>query len=71
MTDEEKPIVKQGPPQFIPKLIGKKVTMRLVSGNQPITGTIKTHNPYEILLQTAKGEIIEDSEKPHLIDIFK
>lgn len=58
MTDEEKPIVKQGQPQFIPKLIGKKVMIRLVSGGQPITGTIKTHNPYEILFQTAKGETI-------------
>jgi sRNA-binding regulator protein Hfq len=49
---------KQGPPQFIPKLIGKKVTIRLLSGGQPITGTIMAHNPYEILFETAKGEII-------------
>jgi sRNA-binding regulator protein Hfq len=55
---EEKPIAKQGPPQFIPKLIGKKVTIRLLSNGQPIIGTIKAHNPYEILVQTAKGDII-------------
>ena len=36
MTDE----AKQGPPQFIPKLKGKKVIIRLVSGDQPVTGTV-------------------------------
>ncbi len=55
---EEKMIAKQGPPQFIPKLIGKRVTMRLLSGGQPIIGIIKGYNPYEILLETAKGEIV-------------
>jgi sRNA-binding regulator protein Hfq len=56
---EEKTIAKQEPPQFIPKLIdSKKVTIRLLSNGQPIIGTIKAHNPYEILVQTAKGEII-------------
>jgi host factor-I protein len=55
---EEKPIAKQGPPQFIPKLLGKKVTIRLLSGGQPITGTIKAYNAYEIMLQTAKGDVL-------------
>jgi len=58
MSEEEKPVVRQGPPQFIPKLIGKKAMIRLVSGGQPITGIMKAHNPYEILLQTAKGDIL-------------
>ena len=43
---------------FIPKLKGKKVTIRLVSGGQPVTGTIEGYNPYEILLQTAKGQLL-------------
>jgi RNA chaperone Hfq len=43
---------------FIPDLKGKKVTIRLVSGGQPVTGTIEGHNPYEILLQTAKGQLL-------------
>jgi len=43
---------------FIPDLKGKKVTIRLVSGGQPVTGTIEGYNPYEILLQTAKGQIL-------------
>ncbi len=58
MTEEEKHAIRQGPPQFIPRLIGKKVVMRLLSGGQPVTGIIKAHNPYEILLETPKGEII-------------
>jgi hypothetical protein len=44
MIEEEKPTAtKPAPwhpsPQFIPKLKGKKTTIRLVSGGQPITGT--------------------------------
>jgi RNA chaperone Hfq len=50
--------VKQGPPQFIPKLRGKKVIIRLVSGGQPVTGTIEGYNPYEILIQTVKGQVL-------------
>jgi RNA chaperone Hfq len=49
---------KQGPLQFIPKLKGKKVIIRLVSGGQPVTGTIEGYNPYEILLLTAKGQLL-------------
>ena len=58
MNEEEKTTTKQGPPQFIPKLKGKKVVIRLVSGGQPVTGTIEGYNPYEILLQTAKGQLL-------------
>jgi RNA chaperone Hfq len=58
MNEEEKTTTKQGPPQFIPKLKGKKVIIRLVSGGQPVTGTIEGYNPYEILLQTAKGQLL-------------
>ena len=54
MTDE----AKQDPPQFIPKLKGKKVIIRLVSGGQPVTGTIEGYNSYEILIQTAKGQLL-------------
>jgi len=49
---------KQVPPQFIPKLKGKKVIIRLTSGGQPITGTLERYNPYEILIQTVKGPIL-------------
>jgi RNA chaperone Hfq len=62
MTEEKatttKPVPKQTDPQFIPKLKGKKVTIRLVSGGQPITGILEGYNPYEILIQTAKGQFL-------------
>ncbi|OPY55342.1 MAG: hypothetical protein A4E49_00462 [Methanosaeta sp. PtaU1.Bin112] len=53
-----KPAPRQTGPQFIPKLKGKKVTIRLASGGQPITGTLDRYNPYEILIQTVKGPIL-------------
>jgi RNA chaperone Hfq len=43
---------------FIPKLMDKKVIIRLTSGGQPVTGTVERYNPYEILLQTAKGKLL-------------
>ncbi len=55
MTEEAKPIA---PPQFIPKLVGQRVLIRLVSGGQPMSGIITAYNPYEILVQTAKGQIV-------------
>jgi RNA chaperone Hfq len=62
MTEEKatttKPAPRQTGPQFIPKLKGKKVTIRLVSGGQPITGTLESYNPYEILVQAVKGPIL-------------
>jgi len=58
IEEKEMPTSKQGPPQFIPKLRGKKVTIRLVSGGQPITGTLEGYNPYEILIQTVKGPVL-------------
>ena len=59
MTEEkEMPMTKQGQPQFIPKLKGKKVVIRLASGGQPATGIIESYNPYESLHQTTKGQIL-------------
>ena len=55
---ETKSVAERHGPQFIPKLRGKKVIIRLISGGQPITGTIEGYNPYEILIQTAKGQLL-------------
>jgi hypothetical protein len=55
-TKETKPKFTPKSFDFIPKLKDKKVTIRLVTGGQPITGTFEAYNPYEILLQTAKGQ---------------
>jgi len=54
---EERP-KKQTGPHFIPKLKGKKVIIRLVTGGQPVTGTVEGYNPYEILIQTVKGQVL-------------
>ena len=64
MTEEANPTTsiapasKQTGPHFIPKLRGKKVTIRLVTGGQPVTGILEGYNAYEILIKTAKGEIL-------------
>ena len=50
--------VNQGSEQFITKLKGKKIVIRLISGGQPVTGVIVSHNLSEFLLQTAKGQIL-------------
>jgi sRNA-binding regulator protein Hfq len=44
--------------QFIPKLRGKKVMIRMASGGQPITGTLEAYNPYELLIRTPKGPTV-------------
>jgi sRNA-binding regulator protein Hfq len=67
--NEEKPITRHEPPQLIPKFLGKKVTMRLLSGVQPVTGIIKAHNPYEILIQTVRGEMIIPKRAIAVIEI--
>ena len=58
MTEEKTTTPKQTGPHFIPKLRGKKVIIRLVSGGQPVTGIVEGYNPYEILIQTAKGQVL-------------
>jgi sRNA-binding regulator protein Hfq len=60
MAEDEKSTTPQKVtgPQFIPKLKGKKVVIRLVSGGQPVTGTLEGYNPYEIIIKTVKGQIL-------------
>lgn len=62
MTEDKATTTNQAPrqtgPHFIPKLRGEKVTIRLVTGGQPITGVLEGYNPYEILIQTMKGQVL-------------
>jgi len=60
MTEEDKPTTSKprSSYEFIPRLKDKKVTIRLVSGGQPITGIVEGYNPYEILIQTLKGPVL-------------
>ena len=55
---ETRGIAERHGPQFIPKLRSKKVIIRLISGGQPVTGTIEGYNPQEILIQIAKGQLL-------------
>jgi len=57
-TEETKPKFTPKSFDFIPKLKDKKITIRLVTGGQPITGTLEGYNPYELLIKTTKGEIV-------------
>ena len=57
-VQETNSVAERHGPQFIPKLKGKKVIIRLISGGQPVTGTIEGYNPQEILIQTAKGQLL-------------
>jgi len=59
MTEEENSVSKvRSSYEFTPKLRGKKVVIRLLNGSQPVTGIIEAYNPYELLLQTARGELV-------------
>ena len=58
MVQETKSVAERHGPQFIPKLKGKKVIIRVISGGQPIARTIEGYNPQEILIQTTKGQLL-------------
>jgi RNA chaperone Hfq len=49
---------KTRPAAIHPQAQRQEGTIRLVSGGQPVTGTIEGYNPYEILLKTAKGQLL-------------
>jgi sRNA-binding regulator protein Hfq len=58
MAEEAKQACKPLISGFVPGFKGKKFMIRLVTGGQPIKGTVEGYNPYEILIKTAKGEIL-------------
>ena len=58
VVPEAKSVTERRGPQFVPKLKGKKVIIRLISGGQSITGTLEGYNTHEVLLQTAKGQLL-------------
>jgi sRNA-binding regulator protein Hfq len=43
--------------QFIPKLLGQKITVRPAQG-QPITGILRGYNPYELLIEAGAKQMI-------------
>jgi sRNA-binding regulator protein Hfq len=58
-TKDDSHAEKRGGPAFIPKLLGKKVKVQPLQG-QPITGTLKGFNAYELLLEVTgrRGPIV-------------
>jgi len=57
---EEEPIeskTKASSYQFIPKLLGQKITVRPAQG-QPITGILRGFNPYELLIEVGPKQVI-------------
>jgi sRNA-binding regulator protein Hfq len=66
---DTKIVAERHGPQFIPKLRGKKLIIRLVSGGLPITGTLEGYNPYEILIHTAKGQLLVFKHAIAMIEI--
>jgi len=53
-TATEKPKFK-GQPQFLPKLKGQKILVRMTDG-RPIQGTLEAFNLYEIKLDLGRGK---------------
>ena len=45
-------------PQFLPKIKGKKVVVRMLYGGQPLPGILEGYNRYEIMLKTTKGQVL-------------
>jgi hypothetical protein len=68
MDGEDKPIVAKAP-QFISKLIGKKINIRLLSGGEPISGVLEAYNPYEIVLKTGRGDILVSKRSIAVIEL--
>ncbi len=53
-TSTEPVTKKSQPPQFLPKLLGKKVTLRMIGGAMPMTGVLEAFNAYEIQFRVNK-----------------
>ena len=62
MSDEEKTAVEEpkkpkfkGQPQFLPKLRGQKILVRMTDG-RPIQGILEAYNLYELKLDLGRGK---------------
>ena len=54
MADDKKG--HDGPQWFLPDLVGKKVTIRLMDGRPLPNVTLCAFNPYEILIEAQRGK---------------
>ena len=67
-TAEQK--TKASSHQFIPKLLGQKITVRPVQG-QPITGILRGYTPYELLIEVGPKQIIVFKSAIWCIEILR
>jgi sRNA-binding regulator protein Hfq len=70
---EEEPIeskTKASSYQFIPKLLGQKITVRPAQG-QPITGILRGYNPYELLIEVGPKQVIVFKSSIWCIEILR
>ena len=69
---EEEPTekTKASSHQFIPKLLGQKITVRPAQG-QPITGILRGFNPYELLIEVGPKQIIVFKSAIWFIEILR
>jgi len=56
--------------QFIPKLLGQKITVRPAQG-QPITGILRGYNPYELLIEVGPKQVIVFKSAIWYIEILR
>jgi sRNA-binding regulator protein Hfq len=72
MAEEEpaKHKTKASSHQFIPKLVGQKITVRPAQG-QPITGILRGYNPYELLIEVGPKQIIVFKSTIWCIEILR
>ena len=57
-------------PKFVPALLGEKVTIRPIGGGQPMTGVLKGHNLYELLIDVNGSLHIVYKHAIHSIQIM-
>ena len=57
-------------PKFIPSLLGEKITIRPIGGGQPMTGILKGHNSYELLIEVNGSLHIVYKHAIHSIQIM-
>ena len=59
MSDEEKTVSEKptfrGQPQFLPKLKGQKILVRMTDG-RPLQGVLEAYNLYELKLDLGRGK---------------
>jgi len=57
-------------PKFLPALLNEKITIRPIGCGQPMTGVLKGHHPYELLVEVNGSLHIVYKHAIHSIQIM-